>query len=62
MMHVYVGWKIFMAQEICDGCIVVMVDVDVEANVHVCCVANMFCTWKHCLNLTKWRRREKKEK
>jgi hypothetical protein len=27
-----------MAQEICDGCIVVKVDVDVEANVHVCCV------------------------
>jgi hypothetical protein len=31
-----------MAQEICDGCIVVKVDVDVEANVDVCCVANIF--------------------
>lgn len=57
MMHVYVGWNFFMAQEICDGCIVVKVDVDAKANVHVCCVANIFL---HLETLFKFDQVEKK--
>lgn len=49
-----------MVQEICDGYIVVKVDVDVEA-MHVV-LQIFFCSWKHCLSLTKWRRRKKKVK
>jgi hypothetical protein len=36
-----------------------MVDVDVEANVHVCCVANMFL---HLETLFKFNQMEKKGK
>jgi hypothetical protein len=41
-----------MAQEIYDGCIVVKVDVDIEAMYVV--LQFFFCIWKHCLSLTKW--------